>query len=232
MEKKRSGSLGRFRDNKSQDAFDAINPLSEERLQEFQTAIEANSRTLVAPIFWLVVAAGLTASLITLTLVKAAFPFIKWIRQKILSGIRDAKFIQAFNAALQTTTQEEPEPVIKPTVKKKRARMERISKDKGARRTRVSGEVRRNFGASSPQKRTIPRVAGYSNDVAERSPGAAEGLTHFRRLDFFVLNFKGRVDAGNKHGDQIAKTFISLVQPRRIFSSSSASFVIAFFLLC
>jgi len=30
-----------------------------------------------------------------------------------------AKFIQAFNAALQTTTQDEPEPVVKTTVKKK-----------------------------------------------------------------------------------------------------------------
>ncbi|MBQ2791352.1 MAG: hypothetical protein IJE97_17075 [Thermoguttaceae bacterium] len=58
-------------------------------------------------------------SLITLQLVKEASPFIKLILQKILSGIRDAKFIQAFNAALQTSTQEEPETVVKPTVKKK-----------------------------------------------------------------------------------------------------------------
>lgn len=118
-EKKRSGPLGRFLDDKSQEAFDAINSLIEERLQEIKTAIEANSRTLIAQIFWLVVAAGLTAFLIALTLVKAVFPFIKWILQKMLSGIRDAKFIQAFNAALQTTTQDEPEPVAKPTVKKK-----------------------------------------------------------------------------------------------------------------
>lgn len=74
---------------------------------------------LVAQVFWLTVAAGLTASLITLLLAKAVFPIIKWILQKIFKGIRDAKFIQAFNAALQTTTQNEPEPVIKPTVKKK-----------------------------------------------------------------------------------------------------------------
>ena len=71
----------------------SINLLIEERLQEIKTAIEANARTLVAQIFWLVVAAGLTASLITLTLVKAVFPFIKWILRKILSVIRDAKFI-------------------------------------------------------------------------------------------------------------------------------------------
>ena len=40
-EKKRSGPLGRFLDNKSQEAFDAINSLIEERLQEIKTAIEA-----------------------------------------------------------------------------------------------------------------------------------------------------------------------------------------------
>lgn len=118
-EKKRSGPLNRFLDSKTQEAFDAINALIEERLQEIKKAIEANSRTLVAQIFWLVVAAGLTAFLITLILAKAVFPFIKWILRKVLSGIRDAKFIQAFNAALQTTTQDEQEPIAKTTVKKK-----------------------------------------------------------------------------------------------------------------
>ena len=107
-EKKRSGPLNRFLDDKPQESLDAINSLIEGTLQEIKTSIEANSRTLVAQIFWLAVAAELTASLITLTLVKAAFPFIKWILRKILNGIRDAKFIQAFNAELQTTTQEEP----------------------------------------------------------------------------------------------------------------------------
>ena len=107
-EKKRSGPLERFLDDKPQESLDAINSLIEEMLQEIKTSIEANARTLVAQIFWLAVAAELTASLITLTLVKAAFPFIKWILRKILNGIRDAKFIQAFNAELQTTTQEEP----------------------------------------------------------------------------------------------------------------------------
>lgn len=118
-ERKKTGPLNRFLDNKTQEAFDAINSLIDERLQEIKASIEANARTLVAQVFWLTVAAGLTASLITLLLAKAVFPIIKWILQKIFKGIRDAKFIQAFNAALQTTTQNEPEPVIKPTVKKK-----------------------------------------------------------------------------------------------------------------
>ena len=63
-EKKRSGPLGRFLDDKSQEDFDAVNSLIEERLQEIKTAIEANARTLVAQVFWLTVAAGLTASLL------------------------------------------------------------------------------------------------------------------------------------------------------------------------
>ena len=118
-EKKRSGPLNRFLDGKTQEAFDAINSLIDERLQDIKASIEANAKTLIAQVFWLTVAAGLTASLITLLLAKAVFPFVKWILQKILIGIRDAKFIQAFNAALQTTTQEESEPVVKTTVKKK-----------------------------------------------------------------------------------------------------------------
>ena len=119
LEKKRSGPLGRFLDDKTQEAFDAINSLIDERLQDIKASIEANAKTLIAQVFWLTVAAGLTASLITLILAKAVFPFVKWILQKILIGIRDAKFVQAFNAALQTTTQDEPEPIVKPTVKKK-----------------------------------------------------------------------------------------------------------------
>lgn len=119
LEKKRSGPLGRFLDDKTQEAFNAINSLIDERLQDIKASIEANAKTLIAQVFWLTVAAGLTASLITLLLTKAVFPFVKWILQKILNGIRDAKFIQAFNAALQTTTQEEPEHVVKTTVKKK-----------------------------------------------------------------------------------------------------------------
>ena len=119
LEKKRSSPLGRFLDDKTQEAFNAINSLIDERLQDIKASIEANAKTLIAQVFWLTVAAGLTASLITLILAKAVFPFVKWILQKILIGIRDAKFVQAFNAALQTTTQEEPEPVVKTTVKKK-----------------------------------------------------------------------------------------------------------------
>lgn len=91
----------------------------DERLQEIKTSIKANARTLVAQIFWQIVEAGLTAFAILTSLTKAVFPFIKWIRQKVLSGIRDAKFIQALNAALLTMESKEPELIVKTTVKKK-----------------------------------------------------------------------------------------------------------------
>ena len=48
--KKRSGPLNRFLDSKTQEAFDAINSLIDERLQDIKASIEANAKMLIASI--------------------------------------------------------------------------------------------------------------------------------------------------------------------------------------